>query len=896
MAGTIVSTSINTGIVLSDAGFNPLSITSSGTINSPGSYGISAGDGVGWTIVNDGLVTAKASGGVGIDASADTLGVTLTNAGTIGGTGTGDAVRFGSGDDRLIVDAGAVFSGVVDGGGGTNTLELVSSTGTGTLTAFGTGYVGFQAVTVDAGAYWLFGAADTIGAGVVLENAGTIGRAGGNALYIAGGTLSNQSTGTIAIADVYSLPGYNSSIDNAGAIVTYIGVRLGNASTVTNEGTLLASYDGTPSYGVYSKHGGTITNGTTLDTTARIEGYGGIRFIPGAGSSYYGYISNFGTVVGRGPVLSGIYLSQGGTVSNGASNDTTALVQGGRWGVALAGGTVTNYGTISATDASNAGVGVYFTSDTAHIGNLDGSALIEGYYGIVASYGTITNAGTIASTQGATGTAIRFSAGFDRLIVMPGATFIGTVAATNPLDSATIELAGTDTASLGGLGTSFENFIEVDVDFGAHWSLSGTNTIVSGGTFRVVGSLGVAGSIVNSAGFTLAGGTLSLGSPSYVSGGSGFSFGVSGSELVFGGAGGGTSIANTISGFASHSTIDLPALPFQAGASATVSGNTLVVVSDGATVDLTVNGLTDGRSFFTAQDAGAGTEVIACFAAGTRIATPHGEVPVERLRIGDCVRTHAGATATVKWIGRRRYSADDVAANPHLRPVCVHADALGGGMPARELLLSPAHALLVEGVLIPAAALVNGRSIMRAEADAVSYFHLELERHEVVLAEGAPAESFIPSAGRAMFENAAEFAALHGADATPAASALPRLEEGPRLEAIRCRLAARAGVPVRTAAPGPMRGHVERVTLHACGTAREIEGWVLDENAPEQPVELEVTAEGMAPLRLLANQYRSDLDRAALAGGRCGFSLRLPGRGRVTVRRACDGAVLPGAA
>ena len=891
MTGTIVSSSINSGIVLNNGTDNPVLITSAGTIDSPGSYGISASDGVAWTITNDGLVTATGTGGIGIDASANTLGITLSNAGTIGGTGSGNAVLFGSGNDRLILLAGAVFSGTVNGGGGTNTLELASSAGTGTITGLGSTYVNFQAVAVDAGATWNFDNTDTVGSGVVLNNAGTLN--GNYFLYLSGGTLSNQSTGVIEGSGVVTSLGDGGSIDNAGLINSSYGVRLAATGTVTNEGTILTTGTFPPSYGVYAKHGGTVTNGSTADTTARIEGYTGIRFVPGVGSSYYGFVSNFGTIIGHGTIYSGIGIGQGGTVTNGASSDSAALIQGGRWGVYVPGGTVTNYGTISATYAGNAAAGIYIGSGTADISNLGSNALIEGYYGIVADYGTVTNAGTIASTQGTNGTAIKFLAGYDRLIVMPGATFIGTVAATNLLDSATIELAGTATDSLTGLGTSFFNFIEVDVDAGAHWSLTGTNTIVAGGSFDVMGSLGVAGSIVNDAGFTLAGGTLSLGNPSYVSGGSSFSFGSGSSDLIFGGAGGGTTVANTISGFASGDTIDLPALAFGPGATATVFGSTLEVVSNGGTVDLTVAGLADGKSYFTTQDGGTGTEIIACFAAGTRIATPHGEVPVEQLRIGDAVRTEAGEAVAIKWIGRRGYSGTVIAANPQLRPVCVHPHALAAGVPARALLLSPAHALRVDDALIPAAALVNGRSITRAEGG-VSYFHIELKRHDVLVAEGAPAESFFPTAGRAMFENAAEFAAMHGADALPIASCLPRLEDGPQLEAIRRRLAARAGLPVATALPGRLRGHVERVV--STGDGQHVEGWVLDESAPEQPVELEVTAEDAAPLRLLANRYRSDLDRAALAGGRCGFSVRLPGRGRVMVRRACDGARLSGAA
>jgi hypothetical protein len=688
---------------------------------------------------------------------------------------------------------------------------------------------------------------------------------------------------------VYAIPGFTSSIDNAGYLLSIDGIRLGDTSTVTNEGTVVALGSGPPAYGVYAKHGGTVTNGTTLDHTAFIAGYNGIRFVKGVGASYYGYVTNFGGIEGDSSLSAGVYDGQGGTVSNGASNDTTALIQAGRWGVYIFAGSVTNYRTVSSTYAGNAGAGVYISNGTAEVANLGSNALIKGYYGVALGYGTITNGGTIASNQGTSGTAIKFAAGADRVIIEPGATFIGTVVVENPLNSGATELAGTTAATFTGPGTRFTNFSTVDVDAGANWTLAGNNTILSGCTFGIAGSLAIGGDVSNDAGFTLTGGRLELESPSYVTPGSSFTFGAGGSDLLFDAFGSGT-IVNTIIGFAGNETIDLPGLAFQSGASATVSGTTLAVVSNGATVNLTVAGLTDGMSSFTQQDSGTGTEIIACFAAGTRIATPTGEVPVEHLRIGDLVHTESGGVAPVQWIGRRTYAATRVAKDPQLRPVCVREHALAEGVPARDLLLSPAHALLVDGALVPAVALVNGHSITRAPRDAVAYFHLELDHHDILLADGAPAESFTPLAGRAMFDNAAEFRGMDIA----APSCRPRLEDGPVLEAIRQRLAERVGLQVSATSPGPLRGHVEPVVPTFEG--QQIEGWLFDEHAPDQPVELEVTAEGAAPVRLLANRYRSDLDRAGLAGGRCGFLLRLPTRGSVTVRRATDGAKLPTAA
>jgi hypothetical protein len=113
------------------------------------------------------------------------------------------------------------------------------------------------------------------------------------------------------------------------------------------------------------------------------------------------------------------------------------------------------------------------------------------------------------------------------------------------------------------------------------------------------------------------------------------------------------------------------------------------------------------------------------------------------------------------------------------------------------------------------------------------------------------------------------------------------------VDAARRRLAHRAGVTGGVRPPGKLRGHVERIVACDDGAWRTIEGWVLDEADPDEPVQLDVIFGAGPRLRLPANRYRPDLDRAGLAGGRCGFSVRLPGRGPVQVRRAADGAVLP---
>jgi hypothetical protein len=169
-----------------------------------------------------------------------------------------------------------------------------------------------------------------------------------------------------------------------------------------------------------------------------------------------------------------------------------------------------------------------------------------------------------------------------------------------------------------------------------------------------------------------------------------------------------------------------------------------------STIDFKLTDITDGdvsKSFSEAF-------VTPCYAPGTRIATPTGEVAVEDLQIGDLVATAAGALRAVKWIGRRGYSATTVAEYPNVRPVLIREGALAPAVPHRDLTVSPMHALFIDGAFVPAAALVNGVSILRQDtAGPVDYIHIELDAHEVIFAEGAPAESFVDDHSRAMFDN-----------------------------------------------------------------------------------------------------------------------------------------------
>jgi Ca2+-binding RTX toxin-like protein len=282
------------------------------------------------------------------------------------------------------------------------------------------------------------------------------------------------------------------------------------------------------------------------------------------------------------------------------------------------------------------------------------------------------------------------------------------------------------------------------------------------------------------------------------------------------------------------------------------------------------------------------TVAVPCFAAGTLIATPEGPRPVEALRIGDPVLTRRGPPRPVKWIGRRSYDTETVSANPQLRPVRIRAGALGPGQPRRDLVLSPQHAVFLPGppsLLVPAACLVNFNSIIHEPAGAISYFHIETHRHDIILAEAAPVETFIDQNTRHLFDNAAEYAALYPGEAARPAP-LPRTEQGFALETARRRIAARAGLPTPPPLqrPGPLIGHIERIRNGM------LEGWAADPANPDHPVELLLrTPHGER--RILANAWRADLQRAGIGTARHGFRIPAPAlSARIT--RTTDGAAL----
>jgi hypothetical protein len=143
------------------------------------------------------------------------------------------------------------------------------------------------------------------------------------------------------------------------------------------------------------------------------------------------------------------------------------------------------------------------------------------------------------------------------------------------------------------------------------------------------------------------------------------------------------------------------------------------------------------------------------------IGTPDSEVAVETLKRGDPVLTHDGRSMPVDWLGIQTISMR-FADRMRVLPIRIRAGALAENVPARDLLSSD-HDILVEGALIHASTLVNGTSITRVTAvpQTFTFYHLEVEDHPLILAENAPAETFVDNVDRLGFDNWAEHEALY---------------------------------------------------------------------------------------------------------------------------------------
>jgi hypothetical protein len=385
------------------------------------------------------------------------------------------------------------------------------------------------------------------------------------------GTVANFGSitclGGAGQSGVYLIGGYvtnGSGADTTARIIGGYGVEIrGNAGAIVNFGSIISTYQNTLAPGVYM-YGGSLTNGTAVDSSALISGAIGMRS-PGA----YATVNNFGTIQGTSELGVGL---RGGSVANGSAVDRTALIEGsngvymygvgtvtnagdirseggaGDFGAILGGGgsltngalnntgavisgyggvkmggapTGTNLGVIEGLGEGRDGSGLYFLTNVGSFTNgaaRDKTATIEGYYGAFsAGAATLTNYGTIA---GASGYSVVLNAA-STLVVEQNAVFVGEA----NINRGALALAGDGgvgidysevTVTNGGSNSGFFNTLTLDVLPGAAFTLSGAGVVASyqtldvAGTLSAAGTLDIEGGIFNDSGALSGAGVLNL--------------------------------------------------------------------------------------------------------------------------------------------------------------------------------------------------------------------------------------------------------------------------------------------------------------------------------------------------------------------------------------------------
>lgn len=846
MALTITGT-IGTLVSLTLASEDPTTITATGLLTA----GLSGDNSRAWEVVNAGTVSNAAAFGSGIrllaggtvtnsGAASKISGAyagirisgaagTVTNAGTVSGTDNGVYVYLGGSVTNLatgtITGQRAVYgglgaltvgnAGIIAGGTAVSQSGVRLRTG-GSVTNHSTG-----TISGHYGAHLQGSAAIVNNAGTILGGSSTVARA---IRMTAGGTIVNQSAALISGFIGIEANGTVASVTNDGIISGSldsqgfgIGLEAGGVVTNTSGGTI--SGGNALAIGVYGTVASTIVNagviaGSTTSTGSgvRLDSLGTITNQSGGTiTGYLGILSNVtatavtvlnaGIIRGDTAGLSGygIYIRGTGAVTNLAGGTIA-----GRYGVSARNkvSTVENAGRIDGgTGAGDRGV---YLGKGGTITNLAGGT-ITGNRAAVLTGGaaTLRNAGTISGTTGA----VSFGTGFAHtLIADVGAAFTGLVNGGNaiggPNVSTMVLASAAGTGTISGLGSQFINFARTQVDAGAKWSLTGANTLAdqttltNNGTVTADGALKVddllgSGRIVTAGGNTItttgtvaAGQTVELGAGTNVlalTAGSGF--------------------AGTIAGFGKGETITLTDVT-DAVSAAIVGGNTLVVDRSGnPDLSLILDPGTDysGATFSVGDGAGDFiTTDLACFAAGTRIDTPDGPVAVESLAIGQPVLTASGRPVPVKWIGWRHLDLTRHPDPARIRPIRVAPGAMAANVPSRPVLLSPEHAVAVDGRLIPIRLLTNGATIRPDPAcRTITYYHVELHAHDVLLSEGLAVESYLDTGNRGMFENAAGPLTLHpdpgaGQGRRVARSCLPFVDAPEQVRPVWAALAERA--------------------------------------------------------------------------------------------------------
>jgi autotransporter passenger strand-loop-strand repeat protein len=782
-----------------DANVVQTGIIIGGTVSSGGTENVGlknvavGGSASGTTIGTGGVVNVNqgatatneiVSGGVlSVTPGGEVFATKVSSGGTeiVSGNGTsgsaiGSGSIIGSGGTEILVSGGIEIPATVSGGhltagvGGEVISTTVSAGGTEVISGNGTG-------------------SSAIGSGSIIGSGGTeIVISGGTeipASVKSGGSITAGPGGEVISTAVSS--GGSELISGTGAIGSGSIVGPGGTETVISGGTEIP---------VHILSGGRVTAGPGGELISAQVSSGGTETISGNGGP--GTAIGSGSIVGPGGteiVISGgteipanvsggtLSVGPGGEViSAGVSSGGTEIISGnGSSGSAIGSGSVVGSGGTEILSAGgieipgkvNSGGTVVVSSGGVFSGTVSsGGTLSLGVGGSVTT-GTVSGAGTYDL-----GPVYLVSGGYITGLPNNGTGYV-------------VPVGGTEVLASGGFSTA-----TMVNDGAAELVLPGgdavTTDILSGGTQTVASGGSIGSSTIEG------GGTEILSGGALVSGF--INFAGSDGTLVIDGQLGATPPNGVLTGFTpgTGNGIVFSGIPYTSGGTVNYNFGVLTVSDGGQTYTLTGVGEPDNSNPFVLVNDGGVLEVIPCYAAGTRILTEEGDRLVEDLAVGDLVVTvlpDGPATRRVVWTGRR---AIDIARHPNpaiVRPVRIRAGAFGAGLPERDLRVSPHHAVFLDGALFEALSLVNGTTVIQEQDTRfVTYHHIELDGHDLMLAEGLAAESFLDTGNRDMFESSEGAMQLHADFRTPqtAATCLPIIRDGAALDAARAKLAALA--------------------------------------------------------------------------------------------------------
>ncbi len=743
----------------------------------------------------------------------------LANGGTLANTIT----NFVAGN--AVVLAGLTFSGAsvalngsilsVTGNGSTDKL-LLSASGT----SFGV-------------------AKDANGDTAVLENTFTV--------TSTSDLASDLSAINVGGVDSFSNAGYFFDFTNSFAITATQTIDLGSGSSVTFNG------------GHATTGGGyEIEAGTLIAGAIGAIGSGNITVDSSGTLNLNNFTQTIGDLSGAGSIVLG-----SATLTAGTSNSTTfsGAISGAGGLIKQGSGTLILTGSDTSGGATTIAAGALQLGNGGSTGSLSGSVTDNGKL-------IIDQSGAIALTQTISGTGGLTQAGGGATTLSASNTYTG----TTEIDAGTLVdgkagAIGNGTLTIASGGTlNLNNFAQTFGDLsgtgGAITLGSGTLTEGTANNTSFAGAISGSGALIKqgtgtltltaansiSGSVTLLAGALELGASASIGSGT-IDFGSGAASLRVDGA---TAPTNVISGFKSGDTIDLHGIVYNAADVLNYSTTTgeLNIVKSGSTVASLFFGAGNTlvtNTFSIAQETvGTGivlTSSVPCFLRGTVIRTPDGEVAVENLAVGDRIVTLSGEAKPITWIGTgcvevtrgRRCAAT---------PIVVRKSALADNVPYHDLRITKGHALFLDDVLIPVEELINHRSIAWDDhAQRVEFYHIELAAHDVLVANGAPAETYRDDGNRWLFQNANS-----GWEQPAKPACAPVLTGGPVVDAQWRRLLLRAGPR-----PGLPLTDEPDVHLLADGErrdgARSSEGWHIF-RLPRSPRTVRIVSRSGSPAEL----------------------------------------------